>query len=405
MSRLDRSRTVTERIPMAELRRVMHCVAPYTDGDEDEPTGHVLLSVEGGRRMWSATDRGTLVRLAGGHADGDVCVTVPVRLLAVPFEHNDDAVLHVGGPDDRGRPRLALRWGDVDVALPAGPDGFPDVALLAQGLEHGPAAAARVDPRALGHVLDQLHASPIGAHVGADESPPLWLEVADGELVASVDWGSYGTTTARVRADTAGRARMSVVPCVLRALISHLQVTPAELRVPTGELAPLWATDGEWSLYVMPSRPWPSVEEVGMRAMALLADVVGQDALTADTDGPVVVLDGVGVAVRAAAGEPPGLSLTGTVVRGLRLTRDLLAEVNEVNAGVRFARVVCAGARDGTRVEVRADLPAADLRRSDVEAVVADVRRVIRLRDVLAGRFGGRAAAPWPRPPADDVPF
>lgn len=389
--------TTQHRVPMDELRRVMHCVARFVGGREDEASGHVLLAVEGGRRVWYAVDDTLMVRLAGGDGPAATPVAIPGRLLVVPFDHDDDVELVVSpAATAGGRRALRLTWGGMAATMPAGPDGFPDVRGIVQDVMDRPFVDATGEVRLLNHLVEQARWSPRGVEVGRDVPvPAFWLHVGDGRLGVEVGWEKYGRTELSIDVDVDGAVHLSVNPRLFDELLEHLEGPTFTLHLPARLNDPVWATDGEWSMYLLPMQPYPPLEDIRDELERLLRRGFRLERLVADDDGdyPFAVGD-TAMYVRLVDAAPPVVQVFGIVLDGTECTDELLRELNDLNARVHHAKVFWV---DG-QVLAEAELIASALDLDELIAACQAVSHVLELRPMLAASFGEGS----PRPSAQD---
>ena len=115
------------------------------------------------------------------------------------------------------------------------------------------------------------------------------------------------------------------------------------------------------------------------------------DEVVVDADGDLPFPCGTAMFYLSVVGEGRLLRVWSRAVAGIKITKPVLQEINEVNAGMTVARVWA------TRAEVWVEgcLPVPTLRPCDVAALCHEVGTTAdRLGSMLAAVYGGRVARP-----------
>jgi hypothetical protein len=374
-----------------ELRAVMQRVGPFAHPDEELAIGNVLLTAEQGRRVWYATDGYRLARLVGGACDDEVHVTLPRRVLVASPDSDADVILELPDGDDN---QLTLCWGEFRMRAWTGPEDFPDVRATVEHTLDRPYVAVEVDARMAWHLLAQGRLAPWGVEVGEDIPDPLfWLHAEGGELRVEVDWERFGPVQLAIAARTDGRARVAVAPRFLADLLEHVGDADVTLQLPVRYGDPIWVADGDWSMYLMPVSPYPSLDSVRGQLEQLLRSGYRLDELVADDDGdyPFRVGDAT-MYVRLVDAAPPVVQVFAVVLRGVPVSAELLRELNDITAEVHHGRVFWV---DG-QVLAEAEIVASDLSFDELGAACRAVADILEdLRPLLLARFGEGHDPPW----------
>ncbi len=115
------------------------------------------------------------------------------------------------------------------------------------------------------------------------------------------------------------------------------------------------------------------------------------DEVAVDADGDLPFPCGTAVFYMSVVANGRLLRVWSRAVAGLRITKPVLSEINEVNAGLTVSRVWATG----SEVWVEGCLPVQTLRVCDVRALCVEVGTTSdKLGSMLAAVFGGRVARP-----------
>ena len=385
--------TLELQLPIAEWERVAGGVVPFVHDDESYGYGNLLLVADGRRRTWVGADDHLMVVLGGGPTTDVGEVLVPIRLvsaaLALGSAPEDGVALSVGDEELDGRPLVSVATATGRVAMPVGTGSFPDWEEIVAACEAVPRASAEVDRDVFCRLVDEARRSPGGVDL-ARVSPLFWLEVEPGVLRIVVDCPRFGPSTFTVASRTQGRARLSVNPRYLVALLGACErrgtVRLCFDATPRGLLT---LSDGTgWSGYLMPLdttaeaiRPW--VERV-------LADAFNLGEVTRDEDGDYPIPFGPApLYARLTDGTPHRLQLFTVALDGVPGSEQLFAELNSMNTNLGFARAIWTAGQ----VLFETELEATDV---EPDGVIAACTRVAELAaslgPVLDVAFGAGSA-------------
>jgi hypothetical protein len=221
-------------------------------------------------------------------------------------------------------------------------------------------------------------------------TPPMWLQLADGAVALHVDWADWvrGASTYRITTPVTGEpVTVSIHLGIVGQWATLVSVWPEESGttmtiavrdvIDGGErrrALHMSAADAEMWLWITD----PLVERWGMHVTRtlLMGDV---DIVSNDDRRWQVTVDGIGVDVVLHGGRPDVARVTATIVRNVKHSLDLLAELNAINAATTGVRV---WVDEGV---VRA---AHDVRCTELEGLCATVldvaRAAARYRPLLA---------------------
>ncbi|MDP9406240.1 MAG: YbjN domain-containing protein [Actinomycetota bacterium] len=250
------------------------------------------------------------------------------------------------------------------------------------------------------HLLGEARWAPGGVDVGEDIPEPLfWLHAEDGELRVEVDWERFGPVQFAIAARTDGRARVAVGPRFLAELLQHVGDDEVTLQLPVRYGDPIWVADGDWSMYLMPISPFPSLDTIRRQLEELLRSGYRLEELVADDDGdyPFLVGDAT-MYVRLVDAHPPVVQVFAVVLRGVPVSAELLRELNDITAQVHHGRVFWVAGQ----VLAEAEIVASDLSFDELGAACRAVSDILEdLRPLLLARFGEDHEPPW-EPDRDD---
>lgn len=377
-------------IPPAEMHAVVHTVAPFTADDEHAPDGNVQMRVEQGRRAWYATDGFRMVRLEGGVAEDAVEGALPRRMLLHPEDEDDEISIQLPSYDEDGHPEevaTVMTRGGLHISGWPGSVLQVDLRRIVEDALDRPYVSATVQTAQLRHLVGLARVHPAGVRVGHDvPSPTFWLHAGGGTLAVQIEWERYGKVRLGIPAEVDGEVHVAVNPRLFDDLIDHLPSGEVTLQLPLHHGDPVWARDGDWSMYLMPISPYPSLDEIRDQLEELLRRGYGLDELAVDEDGdyPFEVGDSL-MYVRLVDARPPVVQVFSSLLRGVPASDELLAEINDINALVHFARVFWV--RD--QVLVESEIVASDLADDELGQAVRTVSGILAdLRPALLARFG-----------------
>ncbi|MBK9178041.1 MAG: YbjN domain-containing protein [Acidimicrobiales bacterium] len=331
------------RIDHTEWEAVLTRVVPFAGGDELTGVGHVRLQADGQHRRWMATDSFRLAVLEAGEGPEVLEVSMPVRLVgaavALTAGHGP-AELTVERAGEGGAPHaVTLRVGEASMRLPAGPEGFPDVATLTGSLLDRPYLDMRVSRGLLLDLVRLGRLMPAGASIdgeGDDPGPLFWLHITPTRLELVVDWGDYGLSRFGLACRADGETSLPVNPLFLEEFLDAVDDDEIVVSLPVDRRCPLrFASDG-WAGYLVPIDATP--EQHRERLEGLL-ERMGVQHLVRDPDGDYPFRFGsADLYVRLPDDEPARVQVFSVVLRDVPCTEELLREVNDYNANLPFVR-------------------------------------------------------------------
>ena len=333
------------RISAEEIQEISQRLRWGLANEELVSFGHVLLECDGPRRTWVASDGSmVLVMRTTGDAPsfGANCalstdVLVHSRLFR-GFEASH-AVLRV---INHGKYReLELISDQLTTRIVEPAEKFPDWRKMFENVE-GP--TVRVCPRQLREAAVRAGSAPLG--VSNDDPMHTWMHGAEGVLRFHTPWANYLPLEVDVRAD-------SDVPDTPPALVDvrrlhgaiHLVddvIGEISLTLPSTPLSPLRLKAAEFDAVVMPTDRW--IDE-RTKLEECLAEILSVDEVRPDEDGDYLITDqSVSMWARLnTAGGIASVNVFALVATGVPSSDQLFEEVNSINLGERFAKLVWTG--------------------------------------------------------------
>lgn len=375
--RLDISITGEEWVAAASL-------LPFMRSDERDVLGMLLLTCDGDGRRWWATDSRRLATDEGGADDRRYELLVSPRLVhfaATQSRDDADTVVSMSATFDTHGACTSVEVSGPAGSLNVSGDNrpFPDVRTISTIDHVEPPARITVDGLAVGSLMRQ--AATRALPVDDDESEPrMWVTVAESHLEVSIDWPNLGTTVFRLTGERVGDPSVGWVISVPPVqLADALQGWPGPVTVTLPALVgvPLEVAGGGRRVLIMPNE---TPAQVTRRLVEeVLGEVFGPDVLHRDADGDYLLSSHGGTPVYARLREdrPMTLQLFARVLDKVQATPELLAELNDLNTNVTFARTFVV---DG-QVLAESDLVADTI---DPEELLTSFDRVRRLTDEIA---------------------
>jgi hypothetical protein len=329
---------------LEQLRDRLGCFASMTNPD----LSRWQVDVSGDGVRWTATDSYRLGCLNAGTADSAPrSFGVPHRTFTLAWQLCDrrdaaDATFAVG-PDDRG----VLQVDGVEVPFDAGLDGYPDVDeyLTRRGKVTGTAVTLAAED--LFAAIHGANLRPPWLDADEQESFVLHVDAKAGRLRAVAAWDGHADTTAAVACTASGDTRVGVNPGFLFDLASAAGEDVLTLHLPSDPGAPLRVeTDDGFRALLMPVRI--GVESARPAFEAMLAELLGVDPSELERDGdgdyPVPLGDEQLLYLSLIegddeAGTPDTVCAFAILATGVASSPELLAELNDLNRHVRFARL------------------------------------------------------------------
>ncbi|MCD9624232.1 hypothetical protein [Rhabdothermincola salaria] len=318
------------RVEREELHTVASLAAAVVPNEIDGD-GVFVTVADGRRAWWGESGDVTWCYLGGPGGECDDPVLVPARLLWSCAE------LCAESATDECR-ISAVADG---AALVGAGEGFT-VLVDAQNASEGVfptfptdfEATVTVDRRQLARILRRALNVPVGLDP-ATARPAVAIVVEPGSLACTVDWGDTRTlrATFNVPVNTDDAVAFEVAAEELHDLLSAVDGDDdVLLGVRPGAQGPLTVAVGDLTAWV-PVRP-TAVQRFRDGLGQCLADATRSRCYVLDEGIFVVELDGREVRVELHDDGLPVLRATTLVVRDVAATKELLAQLNDTNAGL-----------------------------------------------------------------------
>ena len=380
-----------------ELEHLRDRLLRFASAD-DPNLNRVVVSVRDGAVWWAATDSYRLARLPAGTAGGDGAFAVPVRTMVLAWQmcdrrEADAATFSVDG--ERG----VLSLPGIEVPFDPSTAGAPDIDSYLAG--DPPEGGTEVTISAE-DLLAAIHGANLHPQwLGDDEREhfALHVDAAAGRLRALAIWDGHPDTSATVACAASGDARVAVNPRFLFDLAEAAGEELLTLHLPPDASAPLRVETGDgFVALLMPCRMGVELARPGFESM--LAGVLGVEPADIERDGdgdyPVALSDEHSMYLSLHDGDadrdvPDTVAVFAVLASGIKPSRALLAEINDLNRNVRFARVVWA---DG-QVRVGDELLLSTLDPEDLDHACRTVASLAaRVAPMLRLVHGGSGSAP-----------
>jgi len=370
-----------------EWEAVARKIVPFCDDDERFGRGLVAVAGDAGRRWWWSTDQHRMARLDAGAEERDFLLLVSPRAIAAwPFAAGESGVASLRVVETDGERLVEMAGAAGSFAMPLVAATFPPVDEFANQFDEQIGATAAVDALGLHQLARLARDAPTGPFLdeGRDE-PTFRLAVVPGGLRTAVDWDELGTNSHELTARTSGEGEVPISPRLLADASEVLDPGEVTVTLPGAPDTPVRIHQGAFITYLMPQDDMlPIVRSVE----SALVECFGPDVLLTDEDGDYVLSAyGVPVYGRIMEGLPPRLRIFALVIEDIDDSPELLAEVNSLNNGYGFVKVVW---RE-RRLMVEGDLVAETLDAPEAMASYDRVRHVAdELGPSLAAVYGGR---------------
>jgi hypothetical protein len=384
--------TVAVTVTLAECQQLRDRLGSFASMSHPDLSRWQVDATADGVR-WTATDSYRLGRLTAGTADGAGTFGVPVRIFTLAWqmaERRDAAAVSftVDG-EDFG----VLRVDGVEVPFDAGLDGYPDVEeyLTRRGTSTGTTVTLAAED--LFAAIHGANLRPPWLDADQQQSFVLHVDARAGRLRAVAAWEGHADTSAAVACTAGGDTRVGVNPGFLYELAAAAGEDVLTLHLPPDPSVPLRVeTDDGFLALLMPVRIGVESARPAFEAMlAELLDVAACD-LERDGDGDYPVpLDGDHLLYLSLiegdpdSGTPDTVCAFAILATGVDRSAELLAELNDLNRHVRFARLYWADGAVFVGQELLLDsLDAAELRHA-CRTVAALAARVAPLLEAVHG--------------------
>lgn len=362
--------------------------------DERNRFSLLRLVSDGSVRRWMATDSFCAAVLDGG-ADAHVYdVGVSQSLFAfVPVAcgttETADLVVDRSGEQHR----IGVSGVGGSMFVDEGVRGYPDFEAF---FDPDMALLGRVRLRA-SRLLELLQARRARIEPEEDDdlsigSPPYWLEIGEGVLSAYVDWSHAGPTEYRIPVDHAeGDGALTVNPASLHQLAELFEPDDLlELQIPVSSGDPVRVFGTGRKALLMPVRSPEGV--MRLQVEDVIAKVAGHLSVERDHDGDYALhRRQAQVFGRLEVDHaPPTLQVFAVVLDEVDSSPELLAELNDLNTEVGFARLFLVE----RQVLAEVDLVAATLDENELGTAIDRIVDVAhRITPMLAAVFGGTSLA------------
>ena len=386
-------------IDLTEWEAITQKVLPFCADDERFGSGSLVLRSSDSTRTWWSTDGRVVARLEVGSAERDFLWTVSPRLLAAwPLAAGGTGSAKICVTDRESSNLISIRGAGGSFTLPWRELRYPGLATLVEEYDQVEGATAVVEAEGFYYFAKLIKTAPGGPFLDEDRTiPPCRLSVGDGSITAEVDWEELGANCHSLNAETTGESTVYCSPVWLYSVIEALEPGEVTVLLPfessDGVERPIRLQQGALTVYLhaagfeIPLEHWQvnTVEPV-------LAECFGSDVLVVDESGDYELSEyGAPVYARVLQGDPTRLCIFATVVEGIEQTPELLAEINDLNKGYGFVKLLW---QDG-EVLVAGDLVAETIDVAEVQALYERVRFVAsEISPTIAAVHGGVAAEP-----------
>lgn len=315
-----------------------YSIISFCDLSEDRSMGYLRLATRDGYRYWYATDSIVLARLRGVPDTAEIDSLISPRLV-IASQHvrllSPETALFLCEREDGSRYHV-LRGDAGEAVAPCIEDRFPDAdgifdshASRATDIEiHGPRLAGSVRTA-------QIQAIP-----GDDDSMPNEMRIVlDGNSIWVRSLLQEDTAaTIVINGEGSGRSISSIVnPEFLQKVIDRF-TDSVEIAFGEGPNDVIRFSSDSVDALLMPCSS--GIEKYRNYVQSVIEKVFGSDALNRDSDGDYQLkTTGVPVWARLVDGDPTSVSVFAIVAKDIDCTPELLAEINEINSSIQFARV------------------------------------------------------------------
>lgn len=362
-----------------------HEIAFLADPDERDPKGMMTLASDGSVRTWGSTTSVMLTVVETGSDNRVYRHAISPRLVyswQQAAGGSGEALLRLIEDDGERFWEMSGPGGYARVAwVPVEPLDLVGVIERYRENEDNEAWVV-IDTSDLGELLLIARTPPYP--LGKDDPvPPMSFRVVEGGLRAVTNWSESGPTEYFVPVAASGTAVIDLSPHLLLEL---LKVHRGDLRIVLSRAAVTTVRiegDGLTSL-LMGIGPGSGAV---IRVEECIESVFGRESLQTDSDGDYELsLFGVPVYARLLDGEPAVLRVFAVVLRDTPQSDELLAELNEINMGSPFARVVV---NDGTVIAM-GELVADTMDGVELKTLYDYVSELASdIGPALSARFGG----------------
>lgn len=359
----------------------------FVKHEEVEWQGMVSLSARDGNRTWWATDGASMAHQVGGTDDRDYDILVSPRSIQVAHEaayRSGSADLCVTYADDTPA-TVTVRTPGVSLEVSADRARPFDFAAEFHSEATAIGTSVTLDARDLAEIVTAASRRPSMAADGPNPPFVLWLN--ERGLSIGVLWPGLGLTeyTASAPGGASG-AQSRKVEIEMPSLVRAAQNMRGDITVVVPDLlGNAVRVHGEGRDVLIWPPDW--FRAVRRSTEDVFAQVFGTDASRCDDDGDYPLsIAGTPIFGRLVLDEPTRIQVFAVVVDEIESSPELLAELNDYNARVGFAR--CFWIQN--QVLAECDLVAGT---TEPEELKVAYRRVRVIADdfapMLAAMFGG----------------
>lgn len=363
--------------------------------DERSPLGWVLVSSRDQSRIWQAAGDRMAVRWRVSAPEGAERFRLLVSPAIIAFGPvaaggENEAYLSIPDVPEGDFPALEVTGSGGSLMVDRD-HGVADIGDLDAVMATGELAAWAVVPA--GRLLAMVQARTIrvdGDHeTSSSQTEPTYLfGVEDGRLHASISWPVCGVTEYSVRAeDSDGAGYVVVDPETFAAGLEMFD--PDEIvrvSIPRLVSSPMAVSGRDLDVALRPVVSWQ--QELRSRVLDIIREVAGALAVERDTEGDhLLSRTAVPIYGRLRLDADPALfQVFAVLVEDVTETQGLLAELNDLNAQIGFARLFLANGR----VLGQVDLVAVTLDGTELGSAIARLTSIAeRISPMLAAVHGG----------------
>ncbi len=367
-------------------------VARFVDRDEQDIRGMVRLTSDGSQRRWLATDERVLMTATGGSDERryELLVSPRLVLFAASMLLDGERATLRSEIDEGGEPTstaLITPRGSLEVS--ADPRPFVDIDHVLDDIHPAEAASIELDGLALALTIQRAS---LRAVADEEVSPDFWLGISGQVLDLQIDWPGLGLTRFELEGERTGDPTNEygvTMPAGQLADALDGWTGPVTVTIPAFGGRPIRFRGVDRLILVMPSdnpsqRARQAVEE-------LFTEVFGPEVVERDADGDYsLTIASPHVRARLMDGPPTTLQVFATVLDDVQPTPELAMELNDINAGLQYARTFHVGGQ----VLAESDLVAETIDAAELTTAFGRVRQLATdLAPVLSAVHGGELAS------------
>ncbi|MEX0768856.1 MAG: DUF3293 domain-containing protein [Microthrixaceae bacterium] len=386
-------------IDEAEWQAVSQRILPFCAEDERFGSGQLLLRSSDSVRTWWSTDGRVVARLDVGASDTDYLWTISPRILASWWlAAGGTGLAKICVSESTQGNQISIRGAGGSFSLPQRNLRYPALGVITEQYDQAASATAVVEAEGFYYFSNLIKNAPQGPFLDEDRDvPPCELTVTADSLTSNVLWPGLGENLHSLQATTTGTASMFCSPVRLHETLGAFETGELSVSIPQdsyeGDEPPIRLQQGSLTIYVLARGCELALDSLQVNYVApVLEECFGPDVLNVDEGGDYELsVLGAPVFARELAGDPNRLCIFATVVKDIEQSPELLAELNDLNTGYGFVKLLW---KDGD-VLVAGDLVAETVDAAEVLALYERVRFVAsEISPTLAAVHGGVAAKP-----------